>query len=326
MRGTGHMKKAFHKMRKKFKPGAVALLYHRIANLAADPFNLAVSPDHFSEQLDYIRRTCHPMRLVDLVDAMRERSLPHRAVAITFDDGYVDNFTHAYPLLKSFNIPATIFVTSEKVGSPYEFWWDDLERVILVPPHLPARLRISINGHEYEWRLESVEQRKSAHRDLGNLLKPVDANGRDRILAELTSWADLERSGRSDYRAMTTSELLDVAQSDWIDIGGHTVTHPSLSTLSAEAQRAEIVGGLNRLESILGSHVLTFAYPFGTPQDFTDETAKIVGDAGFSAAFTTVPGYIESGDNLFRLRRGPVFDWGAGIFQQQLERYFLERE
>ena len=129
MRGVGRVKKALYAVRRQFKPGGVVLLYHRIVSLSSDPLSLAVSPDHFAQQLEYIYRTCHPMRLLDLVDAVRQRSLPRRAVAITFDDGYSDNFEHAYPLLRSAGIPATIFVSSEQVDTAYEFWWDDLERI-----------------------------------------------------------------------------------------------------------------------------------------------------------------------------------------------------
>lgn len=326
MKGARHIKKAFYVVRRQFKPGGVILLYHRIVSLSSDPLSLAVSPDHFAQQLEYIYRTCHPMRLLDLVDAMRQRSLPQRAVAITFDDGYSDNFKHAYPLLQSAGIPATIFVSSEQVDTAYEFWWDDLERMLLLPKRLPEYLRISVGGQEHEWRIESVEQRQRAYGAVHALLRPLDAHTRGKVLDELTSWADLGRAGRSDYRAVTATELSELAQSGCIDIGGHTMTHPVLSALSADAQYAEVVGGRQRLESLIGRRVLAFAYPYGTAQDFTEETAEIVRAAGFHAACTTIPGSIESGDDPFRLRRCPIFDWDVETFEQQLESYFIARE
>jgi peptidoglycan/xylan/chitin deacetylase (PgdA/CDA1 family) len=323
MKGAGRVKRVFRRLRRQFRPGAVVLLYHRVVSLPADPHSLAVSPSRFAQHLQYINQTCHPMRLVDLVEAVKQRSIPHRAAAITFDDGYSDNFIGAYPLLKSAGIPATIFVTSEQIGSPCEFWWDDLERLLLLPEHLPEHLQICIDGIEYERRLNSPDARQRAYQELHKHLKPLAAYARNKILDELTSWADLEPEGRIDYRAVTASELVELAQSEYIDIGAHTRTHPKLSALSVDAQYAEIVGGRQRLETIIGGQVATFAYPYGTSQDFTDETTEIVRAAGFMAACTTTPGSLEAGDDLFRLRRCPIFDWPLETFKQQLELCFI---
>jgi peptidoglycan/xylan/chitin deacetylase (PgdA/CDA1 family) len=265
------------------------------------------------------------MHLLDLVDAMKQGSLPQRAVAITLDDGYADNFKHAYPLLQSAGIPATIFVSSEQVDTSHEFWWDDLERVLLLPKRLPEHLHISVRGQEYDWHLESVEQRQRAYRAVHALLRPLDAQARRSVLDELTTWANVEPAGRSDYRAVTATELSDLAESGCIDIGSHTMTHPVLSALSAEAQYAEIAGGRQRLESLIGKRVLSFAYPYGTDQDFTDETAEIVQAVGFHAACTTTPGSVEPGDDPFRLHRCPIFDWDAETFEQKLESYLIAR-
>lgn len=325
MRGTGYIRKAFNVLRRRIRRGAVILLYHRVASLPSDPYSLAVSPGHFEQQLDYIGRTCQPMRLLDLVDALQQRSLPHRAVAITFDDGYVDNFEHAYPLLESAGIPATVFLTSEKIGSLREFWWDELERVLLLPRQLPESLRITIAEREYAWRLGSLEGRRQAHRTLQSLLRPLDADSREALLDELAEWAGIVEEGRPGYRAMTASQVVELARSEVVDIGGHTMTHPNLPTLSADAQRAEVVGGCQRLESLIEDSVLTFAYPYGTRQDFTDVTVDIVRAAGFRAACTTLPGSVEPGDNPFRLRRCAVFDWSADLFKRQLESFFVAR-
>jgi peptidoglycan/xylan/chitin deacetylase (PgdA/CDA1 family) len=323
MKGIGHFKKAFRTLRRRYKPGAVILLYHRVAKLPGDPYSLAVSPDHFAQQLDYIRQTSHPMRLVDLAEAIQQGSLPQRAVAITFDDGYVDNFTQAYPLLKAAQIPATIFVTSEQIDSPREFWWDDLERMLLLPTQLPKRLQITIGDQAYVWPTESKEYRLRTHQAIHKLLRPIDAIARDNVLGELANWSGLERTGRSDYRAMTVEELIELARSGYIDLGGHTKTHPVLSALSRDVQYGEIVGGFQRLASIIGSAVPIFAYPYGSAQDFGEETVDIVRDAGFLAACTTMPSSIEAGADLLRLRRCPVSDWNIETFKRQLESWVV---
>ena len=113
---------------------AVILLYHRVADLPSDPQLMAVTPRHFAEHLEVIRQSCRPLRLHDLGEA-----LPDRSVVVTFDDGYADNLHHAKPLLAAHDVPATVFVTSGYVGSDREFWWDDLERILLETPSLPRR-------------------------------------------------------------------------------------------------------------------------------------------------------------------------------------------
>ena len=95
------LKKAFYFIRNKVKPAAVILMYHRISDTAIEPNWLAVSPANFTQHIQYLRQAYHPMRLTDLVERVKRCSLPERAVAITFDDGYSDNLTHALPVLQS---------------------------------------------------------------------------------------------------------------------------------------------------------------------------------------------------------------------------------
>ena len=100
-----------------------------------------MSPTHFAQHLDHLKQTCTVLPLIDLIEALRTQNVPSRAVAITFDDGYSDNYREAYPLLKAAGLPATIFVASGKVDSTREQWWDDLDRIICLPDRVPARLQ-----------------------------------------------------------------------------------------------------------------------------------------------------------------------------------------
>lgn len=326
LRGVNRVKKIIYTVRRRFKPGAVILMYHRVANLPRDPFQLAVAPDRFAQHLEYISRAFQPMHLTNLVQALEKGPLPERAIAITFDDGYVDNYLYAYPMLKSARIPATIFTTGHMVDNRREFWWDDLERLLTLPERLPARLKLRIADREHEWPTESPDQRQTTCNSLQQLIKPLNVEGRDRVVHQLAQWAGLDQAGRPDYRAVTTAQLIELANSALIDIGGHTLSHPQLSNLSADIQHAEIVGGRQRLESIIGKKIETFAYPYGTPTDFTDETVAIVRAAGFQAACTTVHGSVEPGDDLFRLRRWAVYNWDATIFKQKLNSFFVLRD
>ena len=326
MKGSRRLKKAIGGLRRRFRPAAIILMYHRVANLQSDPLSLAVSIDHFAQQLDYLARTCQPVRLSELVAALQQGTLPRRTVAVTFDDGYYDNYQDAYPLLASARIPATIFVSSDMVDSRQEFWWDDLERILLSSARRPTCLQLSIRARDFEWQMNSAEDRHRAYGALYPVLKSLALDERQLVLQQLTCWADISPAGRADYRAMTRTELAELSSSGLIEIGGHTRNHPQLSTLSADAQQAEIVGGKQRLEDLTGSAIDTFAYPYGQATDFENETLETVRAAGYRAALTTIHGYVEPGDDAFRLRRCAVFNWDSDTFRRKLEEFFVTRD
>ena len=120
MRGMGRLRQ----LAGKISPAAGVLLYHRIADAETDPQLLCVTPKHFAEHLEVIRRFYRPLALPKLSSHLRSGLLRSRSLALTFDDGYADNFLHAKPLLDRSGIPATVFVTAGQVGSAEEFWWE----------------------------------------------------------------------------------------------------------------------------------------------------------------------------------------------------------
>jgi len=136
------------------------LLYHRVATLETDPQLLSATPEHFAEHLEYLSEQYNPITLVEMSLALKTGKIPDKSVVITFDDGYADNLLNAKPVLERYGIPATVFVTTGSVGSAKEFWWDDLERLLLLPDELPDRLELIINGKKWDWNLtEKIENR-----------------------------------------------------------------------------------------------------------------------------------------------------------------------
>jgi peptidoglycan/xylan/chitin deacetylase (PgdA/CDA1 family) len=111
--------------------GAIILCYHRIADLPQSPRRLWVSPHRFAEQLEVLTRNFVPLSLAELIKRLQEGKVPEKSVVITFDDGYADNFWNARPLLERFGVPATVFVTTGLVGTEREFYWDELEWLLL---------------------------------------------------------------------------------------------------------------------------------------------------------------------------------------------------
>src|SRR5437773_7329055 len=149
----GRARQAAHRLTDRFAPKSIILLYHRVADVRPDPWSLCVTPQHFAEHLEVLRQQSRPMHLQQLVSRLRDGNLPRHAVAITFDDGYADNLLQAKPALERYDIPATVFVATGNIEQAHEFWWDELERLLLQPGTLPEELRLSIDGKTYRWEL-----------------------------------------------------------------------------------------------------------------------------------------------------------------------------
>jgi peptidoglycan/xylan/chitin deacetylase (PgdA/CDA1 family) len=323
------------------------LMYHRVAQLKNDPHNLSVTPRHFAEHLEVLRKYTRPMALQQLVLALRDNRIQRRTVVVTLDDGYADNLYNAKPLLQCFDIPATFFVATGYLGSERGFWHDGLERLFLRPGVLPETLRLNIDGRRYQWELADAaryseesylehqqsngvrgnscpRERQLLYRSLHQLLRPLpDANRRE-MLDQLVAWAGMGPADDAIHRTLSPDEVVCLADGDLIEIGAHTVTHPVLSEMAVDLQQSEIAQSKACLEEILGRSVANFAYPYGTPSDYTEQTVDIVREAGFASACSSFSGAIHNGINLYELPRYAVSDWDGETFEWQLSRWFCD--
>ena len=331
------------RFRNRSTPRTLILLYHRIAALRSDPWRLGVTPGHFAEHLEVLRQHASVLRLQQLSRAISEGDLPDRSVVVTFDDGYADNLHNAKPLLESHGVPATVFVTTGYVGRGREFWWDELERLLLQPGPLPGELSLSINGSAHRWELgEAAHYDEKAFRShlrwrawekppsprhflyssLWELLHRADESERQGVLEQLLRWADAELVGRPTHRALAPEEVLALVEGELVEAGAHTVTHPALSALQAALQREEILGSRRRLQEIIGRTVTSFAYPYGRRVDYSAVTVGIVRQAGFDCSCSNFAGAVGRGTDPLQLPRFQVQDWDGDEFARRLSWWF----
>jgi peptidoglycan/xylan/chitin deacetylase (PgdA/CDA1 family) len=261
------------------------LVYHRIADLDADPMGLAVRPRHWAQQLEVLRSR----EVAPLEDVVARRAAAG-ALAVTFDDGYADNL-----LLREAGIPITVFIATGHVEEGRPFWWD----------------RVTAACRDREGDLVTVEDRAfilgdAARRHLAAWLQPRPATEIEAVLDALAAPAT--------DRPLTLEELRDLARH--VTIGAHTRTHRSLRHATREEQRREVQRSRDDLADWLGTSPTAFAYPFGVPGEAFDEVSKaVVREAGFAVAVQNAGG--DPGDR-FAVPRRAVPDIDGEAFERWL--------
>jgi peptidoglycan/xylan/chitin deacetylase (PgdA/CDA1 family) len=297
--------------------GTVILCYHRVAEGVEDPFGLCVSPENFAVHLEEITRRREPSTLDDL-------SVPSRRTRVvgTFDDGYSDNLSHALPIAESKGVPITVFVTSGLLGDHSGFWWDRLAVLLRArPPGIrefcltagDETVRIPLGGSDFGSDVSAVRRH----------LLPLSVKDIESALDAVSEHWSVASTPPPDARAMTPAELLDLAASDDVTIGAHTVDHVRLYGRQKQEQVDTITASRTDLEQFLGRPVSQFAYPFGRKDDFDDCSVDAVRSANFDTACTTLPGTARPSTDPYRLPRRLVMNWGRGRFQAQLQRWRL---
>jgi peptidoglycan/xylan/chitin deacetylase (PgdA/CDA1 family) len=272
-----------------------------------------------------------------LILALRDRTALSHGVVVTFDDGYTDNLMNAKPVLERYDVPATVFVTTGYVGKERDFWWDELEKLLLQRDALPPMLRLNISGKVHEWDLSfpsnsreicehrwSVAERhdpgpqQTAYCALHQLLRPLMEDERRQVLSALREWAGAGAVPLGHRAPLSPAEVVELAEGDLVEVGSHSVTHPVFATLSATAQRMEIERSKSELEDILGRTVRSFAYPYGAKSDYTEETTAAVEQAGYLCACANFPAIIDAATDRFQLPRFLVRDWDGDEFSRRL--------
>lgn len=294
--------------------GFAVLAFHRV-NDDDDPFMPAIATSVFAARMEHIARHYTVLTVEELVDRVRRGRVPGKALALTFDDGYRDNLTHAAPVLARYGLPATIFLTTGCIGTREILWFDRLALALKTTRQTHLRLA---DGSVL--RLASTADRLQAvQAALGRLKGLPDAERREtfeQLLRDLGS-SPLD----APKRLMLNWDEVEVLRGLGFSVGAHTVSHPILSHLSpAEAWR-EINDSKLAIERALGTRPRAFAYPNGGAEDVNELTVRLVGDAGFTCAVTTRRGLNTSSTPLLELRRGGPWERHLPTYALKLARY-----
>jgi peptidoglycan/xylan/chitin deacetylase (PgdA/CDA1 family) len=318
-----------------------------VAELERDPQLLAVHPERFDRHMEILSRQTTAVPLHALVPMSSENPASGRAVAVTFDDGYADNLETAKPILERHGIPATVFVVAGMVGSREEFWWDELERLLLcvAPPFQTLGLAIGGRALEWNWTRGGMEGTDPGSHDGWTIVDPHDpspAHGLYRELvarirvaspddqtaaiAALRSWVGSDGVGRSTHRVMGFDDLERLADGGLVSVGSHGLRHLRFANLTPADRRHQMTESRRLLEEITGGTVDEFAYPFGAPIDLPEDDSTELRAAGYRLACANFEATVGPGTNRFRLPRFLVRDWSREEFAHRLGQWFGHHE
>jgi peptidoglycan/xylan/chitin deacetylase (PgdA/CDA1 family) len=296
----------------------VIINYHRIreespaAPTLFDDGVFGPTQSQFDRQVKWLRQNFDVLSESELLEALRLPTFGHRYAAITFDDGYRDNYTLAYPVLRARSVPAIFFVCPEIIDSRRLGWWD----VIAYLVKASTRSSITVSGEP----IRLAGNKAAAIRQLHQWMKLRKASETERLLPELSEacGVPLPDAGLRDEEVMTWPELVDVSRNG-VAVGSHTHTHRVLATVDEETQRRELRESKAVLEERLECPVRTLAYPVGGYQHFTPATMRIAEECGYEGAFSFHTGANQAGAthryNIHRIAStdhfGPLFACGA---------------
>lgn len=284
------------------------LLFHRVCYLKTDPWKLAVTPEEFDNQIRYIKENYNVVRFEDDWSNINEKT-----VVITFDDGYVDNFYNAVPILRKYNIPATFFISTNNIGTNSEFWWDELSSLFYNKEN--ERIKFKYNGIYYN--LDTPENLRKSCLEIRSILMNMDPEKRRAELKLLHNIMDIPLREHNCNRTMNKFEIQQLTQYENISIGAHTKSHTRLSHLPVDIQMEEIKGSKEMLEQITGGKIETFSYPFGSDDDYTEKTVELVKYCGIKKAAVVKSGLYCREHGEYKIPRNTIV---GGTTARQLKK------
>lgn len=297
------------RMRATFLKELTILAYHRVVEnsysptFRFDPELISASTADFEWQMQYVRKNFNPIALRDLISLKEEnKPLPQRPIVITFDDGYDDNYYFAFPILKSLEIPATIFLASSLIGQERTFWYDWL--YFLEGTCTRSRIPLKFGALCFSHSDDPIK-RNSRLIELFSYAKKLPDTQLRAHLAALESMlkVDYPADGFVDSKPLNWDQVREMA-SCRVDFGSHSSTHPILTNTDDGQLTHELIESKRRIEFELGTRVVSIAYPDGGLRAFDDRVVEGAQAAGYKIGVTYITGINNTRSlDMFRLRR-----------------------
>ena len=269
------------------------LMFHRVVEPDENPRLpenqlYEVTPAILCETISFYRDLRYNfVSLDEMVEIISGNHRKERFVCFTFDDGYTDTFTTAYPILQEEKIPFCVYITTDFPERKAAFWWNMLEDVLLSRD----RINFNLDGKKYAISCGTITEKGEAFSAICQLVLKSKC-GISAAWKAIFEPLDISRSEYAERMAMSWEQINCLGQDPLVTIGAHTRSHPSLAGLDDEEARAEMDDSRRIIQERTGLKVDHFSYPYGSPMDVTDRDARLVSELGFKSAVTTETGNV----------------------------------
>ena len=284
------------RLRRVRKPKYAVLCYHSVGTYGL-PLYCRLPRRVFAEQMRYIRRHYRVVSLRQLVEELTDPSAQRQSVVVTFDDGYMGTYTDAFPVLKEYGIPATVYLIAGSVESGELAWYD---RIFLRFQRAMSEVTMTLDTQR-KFQLTDFASRVDAAAAVVSYLRTLPDAERQRWCESMEKAMPLPAEEMRGSM-MNWDQVREMRRAG-ISFGSHTMTHPVLSSLTPDGLRREVAESKWLIESRLDAVVEDFAFPFGKPADCGAIGEKALSPLGFRTAMTTIVGVNEPGADTYRLRR-----------------------
>jgi peptidoglycan/xylan/chitin deacetylase (PgdA/CDA1 family) len=285
--------------------GAIFMLHH-VRPGRADAFqpnhHLEVTPEFLHEMLTHLRS--NDIDIVGMDEAHRrliERDFSRRFASFTFDDGYRDNRDFALPVMRAFDAPLTIYVTSDFAEGRGRLWWIALETAIANT----TTVEVKIDKAACRLDAATPAAKQAAFDRLHDWLRTLGEHDLRREVSALCAQCGVDEAAICRDLCMSWDELKAVVGDPLVTIGAHTITHCNLAHQSEAIVKEELSVGRARIEAALEHPALHLAYPYGDKVAASAREFALAGACGYKTAVTTRPGMVfaENGQHLTALPR-----------------------
>jgi peptidoglycan/xylan/chitin deacetylase (PgdA/CDA1 family) len=299
-------------------PKFAIICYHRVGN-GGVPFYSTLDPRVFEAQIRFLSSAYRIVSLDDLCDELDGGGPRSQAVAITFDDGYRDVYANAYPVLRRYGVPATVYLTGSAIESGQISWYD---RIFALAMFCRSDI-LELDGVG-SFNLSTRESRLHAATKIVTRLRGYPNRLRIAACTALEKQAKPPRPETAN-RMLTWAQIREMQESG-ISFGAHTMDHPVVSRLASSERWHELAESKRLLEERLQRPAKHFAFPFGTPADIDPETCSLLPRCGYRSAVSTVWGVNTPQTQRFLLRRIGGEEPSLSLFAARLRWLFLNQQ
>ena len=267
-----------------YKGGVKILTFHRINDDSFDPVEMNIKVGIFEKLIGYLKEKYTIISLqnaIELIDS--GESIPKSAIILTFDDGYRDNYLNAFPILKKYRVPATIFLTVGAIDTGGILWWDSI-------------------GEAFKRTDKAYEDKLKTAREVILSAKYLGKDEREALVKSMGEKLGVDLTDNTDSVSMLSWEDIKNMSNNGISFGSHGMSHSILTTLSPEDAKFEIAESKKIIKEKTGLDVKIFSYPNGSEKDFNEDIIQMLRNNRYIAACSLMRG-VNNNVSLMALRR-----------------------